>query len=184
MPAKPRRAPGRPRSDLDEEVLAATLRTVHELGYAGATVDKISAAAGTAKTTIYRRWPSKGALVTAGLVSAFGPLPPVAGDPRQNLAALVRWGADRIGRPGVAAAFAGVFADAVSDPDLRRLLRAQLQEPYRSGLEQALAVPTARALLIVDLVVGTLLHRRGITGETMTEADVQQLIAAAESLLG
>ena len=184
MTAEPHRSPGRPRVDVDPAVLAATLRTVHELGYAGATLDRIAAAAGTAKTTIYRRWPSKGALVTAALVSAFGPLPPAAGEPRQNLAVLVRWGADRVALPGVAAAFAGVFAEAVSDPDLRQLLRTQLQEPYRRGLEQALAVPTARALLIVDLVVGTLLHRRGITGEPMTETDLQQLTTAARALLG
>src|SRR5699024_12469121 len=131
------------------------------------------AAAGTPTTPSYRVWSSKGQLVTAALVSAFGPLPPVAGEPRQNLAALVRWGADRVALPGVAAAFAGVFAEAVSDPDLRRLMRTQLQEPYRRGLEQALAGPTARALLIVDLLVGTLLHRRGRTGEALTETDHQ-----------
>ena len=71
----PTRPPGRPRSGVDAKVFAATLSTVHELGYARATVDRIAAAAGIAKTTIYRRWPSKGALITACLVDAFGPVP-------------------------------------------------------------------------------------------------------------
>ena len=177
------RSAGRPRADLDSAVLTATLRTVHERGYAGATVDRIAAAAGTAKTTLYRRWPSKGALVVASLVAAFGPLPAASDGPEQNLATLVRWGVDRIARPGVAAAFAGVFAEAVSDPDLRALLRAHLQEPYRVGLEQVLGVPSERVLLIVDVVVGTLLHRTGITGEPIADADLQRLTAMVQQLL-
>src|SRR3954453_20175154 len=63
---------GRPRAGIDAVVFAATLRTIHEMGYAGATMDRIAAAAGVAKTTLYRRWPSKGALVTDCLVDAFG----------------------------------------------------------------------------------------------------------------
>ena len=72
VPAEISRSAGRPRADLDSAVLTATLRTVHERGYAGATVDRIAAAAGTAKTTLYRRWPSKGALVVASLVATAG----------------------------------------------------------------------------------------------------------------
>ncbi|MFC7100794.1 TetR/AcrR family transcriptional regulator [Nonomuraea rubra] len=56
----PARPPGRPRSGINAVVFAATLSTVHELGYARATVERIAAAAGIAKTTIYRRWPTKG----------------------------------------------------------------------------------------------------------------------------
>jgi AcrR family transcriptional regulator len=171
--AKP---PGRPRAGIDAAVFAATLSTVHELGYAGATMDRIAAAAGVAKTTIYRRWPSKGALITDCLVDAFGPLPLKGADRDEDISEAIRWGAARIAEPGVGAAFAGVFVDAISDPDLREILSTRLQDPYRLALQNALGEPENRVLLLIDVVVGTLLHRMGMTGGPMVDADVTALI--------
>jgi AcrR family transcriptional regulator len=174
---------GRPRADLDETVFAATLRSVDELGYAGATMDRIAAAAGVAKTTLYRRWPSKGVLITECLVHTFGP-PPAPGsrwlpstDPREAYPAAIRWVAARIGEPGVGAAFAGVFTDAINDPALREFLLHRLQDPYQDALQEALGESTAHFLLHVDVIVGTLLHRLGIRGAPMAEADVEALIS-------
>ena len=170
------RPPGRPRSSVDETVFAATLRTVHELGYTHATVDRIAAAAGVAKTTIYRRWPSKGALITACLVDAFGPLPLADGSRAQIMSAAIRWGAAKISEPGIGAAFAGVFTDAINDPALREILSTQLQDPYRLALQDTLGEPEDRVLFLIDVVIGTLLHRMGMTGEPMVEADVEALV--------
>jgi AcrR family transcriptional regulator len=172
----PARAPGRPRSGVDAVVFAATLRTVHELGYAHATVDRIAAAAGIAKTTVYRRWPSKGALITACLVDAFGPVPLNGGSPEEILSTAIRWIAGKIGEPGIGAAFAGVFTDAVNDPDLRRILSTRLQDPYRLALQDALDEPERRVLFFIDVVVGTLLHCMGMTGEPMADTDVDTLV--------
>ncbi|GAA2842941.1 TetR/AcrR family transcriptional regulator [Kribbella solani] len=176
--------PGRPRSSVDAEVFAATLRTIDELGYTRATVDRIAAAAGIAKTTIYRRWPSKGALVTACLVDTFGSLPLTGASRSGDLATAIRYGAAKIGEPGVAAAFAGVFTDAIGDPALRELLAGQLQEPYRVALHDALGEPDQRILFLIDVVIGTLLHRMGMTGEPMVDADVDALINMLQRELG
>jgi AcrR family transcriptional regulator len=174
----PTRSPGRPRSSVDAEVFAATLSTVHELGYTRATVDRIAAEAGVAKTTIYRRWPSKGALITACLVDAFGPLPLKDGDSRAEvMEAAIRYAVARITEPGIAAAFAGVFTDAIGDPALREILSTQLQDPYRLMLQEALGEPESRVLFFIDVVIGTLLHRMGMTGEPMVAADVDNLVA-------
>ncbi|MFD8530485.1 TetR/AcrR family transcriptional regulator [Streptosporangium canum] len=170
------RPPGRPRSGVNAVVFAATLSTVEELGYAHATVDRIAAAAGVAKTTIYRRWPSKGALIVDCLLDAFGPLP-VEGTTRAELmSSAIHWIAAKIGEPGVGDAFAGVFSDAVSDPALREVLSARLQDPYRLALQGALGEPANRVLFFIDVVVGTLLHRMGMTGEPMADADVAALV--------
>jgi AcrR family transcriptional regulator len=172
----PTRPPGRPRSSVDATVFAATLSTVRELGYTHATVDRIAAAAGIAKTTIYRRWPSKGALITACLVDALGPLPLKGAGREEVLSSAIRWGAAKIGEPGIGAAFAGVFTDAINDPALRHILSTQLQDRYRLALQDALGEPENRVLFVIDVVIGTLLHRMGMTGEPMVDADVDALV--------
>ncbi|MCD0445407.1 TetR/AcrR family transcriptional regulator [Glycomyces sp. A-F 0318] len=176
-------SPGRPRSSVDAAVFAATRATMDELGYARATVDRIAAAAGIAKTTIYRRWPTKGALITAFLIDAFDAPPMEDFEGREALPALIRWVAAKIAEPGVGAAFAGVFTDAVNDPGLRELLSTRLQEPHLLTLQELLGRPRRRVLFVVDVVVGTLLHRMGMTGEPMAEEDVDDLVAMVRRVL-
>lgn len=168
---------GRPRLDLDGAAFAATLRIVHEHGYAGATCERVASAIGVAKTTIYRRWPDKGSLIIDVLLDAFGPLP-LSGDTRgEIIESGIRWIAEKIGEPGVGAAFAGVFSEAVSDSTLREALTFRLQEPYRRALQEALDEPEQRMSFLIDVVTGPLLHRLGISGEPMAEADVGALVA-------
>jgi AcrR family transcriptional regulator len=167
---------GRPRTGVNAVVFAATLSTVQELGYARATVDRIAAAAGVAKTTIYRRWPSKGTLIVDCLLDAFGPVPLEGAGRDELMSSAIRWIAAKIGEPGVGDAFAGVFSDAVSDPALREVLSTRFQDPYRLALQDALGEPEHRVLFFIDVVVGTLLHRMGMTGMPMVDDDVSALI--------
>jgi AcrR family transcriptional regulator len=171
------RPPGRPRAGVNAVVFAATLSTVHELGYARATVERIAAAAGVAKSTVYRRWPSKGALIVDCLLDVFGPAPLEGASRAEVMSSTIRWIAAKIGEPGVGDAFAGVFSDAVSDPALREILSTRLQDPYRLALQDALGEPENRVLFFIDVVVGVLLHRMGMTGEPMVDDDVDALVA-------
>ncbi len=62
------RAPGRPRSaQIDQAILAAALHELTGVGYEAMSVEGIAARAHVGKTTIYRRWPSKEALVLAAI---------------------------------------------------------------------------------------------------------------------
>ncbi|MEU8434146.1 TetR/AcrR family transcriptional regulator [Streptomyces sp. NPDC029216] len=59
-----RRTGGRTRSqDAHEAVLAAAIELVEELGYQAVTIERIAARSDVAKSTIYRWWKSKAALV-------------------------------------------------------------------------------------------------------------------------
>lgn len=63
-----KRGRGRPRrAGADEEILAVTLELLRASGYRDFNVDDVAARTGIAKTTIYRRWPTKEALVSAAV---------------------------------------------------------------------------------------------------------------------
>jgi AcrR family transcriptional regulator len=75
-----KRGRGRPRREgADEEILAVARELLRERGYGAFTVDTIAERTGIAKTTIYRRWPSKGALVAAAIATTSG----TSGDPEE-----------------------------------------------------------------------------------------------------
>lgn len=66
-----KRGRGRPRREgADDQILTLTRALLRERGYGAFTVDTIAERSGIAKTTIYRRWPSKGALVAAAIAPA------------------------------------------------------------------------------------------------------------------
>lgn len=62
------RRSGGPRKS--QEIFDATLDLLAEKGYEGLTIEGVAQRSGVNKTTIYRWWPSKGALLGAALVGA------------------------------------------------------------------------------------------------------------------
>jgi AcrR family transcriptional regulator len=73
-PASPRAArptkasPGRPQDQmLDAAILGAALKLVAEVGYERMSIEEVARRASTAKTSIYRRWPTKEAMVLAAV---------------------------------------------------------------------------------------------------------------------
>src|SRR5690625_2117431 len=80
LPAK-----GRPRSEaVSRSILEATLDLIAEHGaVADVSVEAVAERSGVSKATIYRRWPSKGALVAAAVDSVKAPVP--QGLPRTSM---------------------------------------------------------------------------------------------------
>lgn len=92
-----KRGRGRPRREgADEEILAVARTMLAEGGYRELTVDAVAERAGVAKTTVYRRWPSKGALIEALLPppGTYGSADDVLRDVQTLLAPLADAGAD------------------------------------------------------------------------------------------
>jgi AcrR family transcriptional regulator len=75
MSEQPKRGRGRPRrAGADEQILAAAVELLRAGGFRPFTIDAVSERTGIAKTTIYRRWPSKGALVAAAIAPLAEPV--------------------------------------------------------------------------------------------------------------
>ncbi|TMK61041.1 MAG: TetR/AcrR family transcriptional regulator, partial [Actinobacteria bacterium] len=108
------RGPGRPRdASRDRAILAAALQILQEEGYRGLTIDGVAARAGVGRPTIYRRWPSKPALVVAALVEAAELALPVrdTGSLRGDLIAVQRRQVALMNSPESRRVTAGLVAD-------------------------------------------------------------------------
>ena len=71
-------SPHRPRveGDREQEILAATVAALTEVGYDRLTMDAVAAAAKASKATLYRRWSNKAVLVCSALSwPDSGPMP-------------------------------------------------------------------------------------------------------------
>jgi AcrR family transcriptional regulator len=114
-------------------ILDATLQLLGEVGYDQLTIDAVAALARSSKTTIYRRWPDKSALVCAALISAserHPELPAGATSLREDLLALTALLA-KVASIEDAGAFASLLAAAQKDPDIATAVRATAVEPRR-----------------------------------------------------
>lgn len=151
--ASSKRGRGRPRrAGADEEILTVAMAMLREKGYRDLTVDAVAERSGVAKTTIYRRWPSKGALVAAALAPAVESAPPpesgsVAGDVTHILLEALT-----ILRLG---------GDLRSDPELGEVMRTAIA-PHREHILTVLSRASLRAeaTLVTDLLIGALLFGR------------------------
>jgi len=87
-----RRGPGRPRTADEEAIAGAVLQALVERGFDGMTVDHVARLAGVGRATLYRRWPTKTAMVIDAL--GRGRFPTLedsdTGDPRADFLGLLR----------------------------------------------------------------------------------------------
>jgi AcrR family transcriptional regulator len=159
------------------EVLRVTLERLAEVGFERLSVADVAAEAGVNKTSVYRRWATKGALVREALESALGEPRDVVetGDLRTDLLA---WGRSSLrfatSPVGQAVFRALLVADSDEIIPLARELRETVGGP-RAVLERARSRGELRADADVELalstVAGALLQRlvieRGVADEAL-----------------
>ena len=124
-------APGRPRSEQARRAVLDAARTLfEEQGYAAATIEAIAARSGVAKTTIYRSWPSRAAVLVDVLVEMATTLvpPPRGGDPIRAMAAELRGIAGAINGP-LGRLLTSLLGDAQVEPQVRSVLIERLFGP-------------------------------------------------------
>ena len=179
--ATPRK--GRPRSpDADRAILAATRTVLAEQGWGGLTMGDVAARAGVAKTTLYRRWPSKNELVVSAVAVLFEELDVAdLGSLQADVEAVVLQFAGLLAQPESQAALLALFAEATRDPALRLRVREAIIDPQKQLVRQGRAAAQARGELppdenpaqacedvdvIFDTIAGAVEHRMLVTGES------------------
>jgi AcrR family transcriptional regulator len=140
-----------------------------ESGLAAMTIEGVAARAGVGKASIYRRWPSKGALAFDATLSEY-----LAGQPTRDtgslegdLLATARDWIRSVKRSPLGPTLRFLTAEVQSDPSLAAAWRERFVRPIRQQrrpiVERAIArgeIPAnSDAELILDMLYGPLYHR-------------------------
>ncbi len=176
---------GRPRSlTIDTAVLESAGRIIAEKGVAAATFEAVAARAGTTRVSIYRRWPTRTALLLAVLsYHSNAPVPPPGGgggrkdllELLESFAAMTRGSLGKIGPP--------IIAEVLSDPSARvaaltRSPSPELVAEASRRLSAALAEagqPDADLEIRLEAMFG-LLFLRALVGNIPPDADLPERV--------
>ncbi|GAA1969671.1 TetR/AcrR family transcriptional regulator [Kitasatospora viridis] len=148
-----RRTGGRIRSeDAHEQTLLATAALLEEIGYGRLTIEGVAARAGVAKSTVYRWWKSKAALVmdAYGLAVTQRMPEPDSGDCAEDLRIFVRQLYSVVEHPTRAEALRGLMAEAQLDPEFAPRFTEWVRS-RRQVVAALLARGAARGELAADL---------------------------------
>lgn len=168
-------------------VLAETYRQLTQGGMTGVSVDDVARESGVAKTTIYRHWPTRSALLIDACSRMGGPQPtPNLGSLRGDLLMLAQTVADQLRTAPWAAALPSIIDAAERDAKIAAMQTAmhrQNVEPFRGAVENARArgdvSPDASADLLTALTLGPLFYRRWFSKEPLDDAFVDAVVDTA-----
>jgi AcrR family transcriptional regulator len=173
-------------------ILDACAELISEEGFAGVSIEAVAARSGAAKTTIYRHWPSREAL----LIEAFGicsdaSFPsPDTGSLREDLVLVLGGLAMKLNEGGWCSALSSLADAASRDPELERLHVTTLalrRRPLTDILERAVTRGELPADLdledAVSLLAGPLFYRAMIARQHLEDSFVARTVDAGLSEL-
>lgn len=168
-------------------VLEATYELLREAGLSGVSVDEVCRRSGVAKTTIYRHWASREALLLDAC-STMGPKSqaPDTGDPKRDLETLVTQIAHRLRTAPWATVLPSIIDAAERDRHLAGVqarIHAQMRSPVRTIVERAQQTGDLPKSLdpthLVAHILGPLFYRRWFSREPLDGRFVAGVVARA-----
>lgn len=172
-----------------QAVLTTTYQLLTENGISGLSVDEVARRSGVAKTTIYRHWPSRSAL----LLDACSQLgakrdAPDTGSLRGDLAVLTSDIAHRLTTARWPAVLPSIIDAAERDPELAGLhatLHSALIGAFRTVLERAHKrgeMPRKRGVNeLIAAILGPMFYRRWFSREPLDKRFVNGIV---DSVIG
>lgn len=175
-------------------ILRAVARAVEE----GATldqltIDRIAAGAGVGRQTIYRWWPSKGAVLAEAMAETAQRLAPRpdTGSLRDDLRRFLTATFEVAGREPAVGLLRSVAAEAQRDPgtaaalaEFARARRAELVAILEAARDRGEVHGGADAELLAEQAFGVLWYRVAVSGEPVDPELAQRLAAALLAQVG
>jgi AcrR family transcriptional regulator len=164
-------------------ILTAAAELVHEVGYRRLTIEAIAARAGVGKQTIYRWWPSKGAVVLDGFLASVNENPddlslPDTGDVAADLRGVVRAIVAELADPKLSGTTRALMIEMQEDTEFADMVLERLLGPQLAAIADRLRAAQHAGQLradldlsvAVELLVGPLYHRWLLRTAPLTEA--------------
>ncbi len=187
-PGSPRRGRGRrPAAEVRAAVLAAAAELLFDQGLPAVTFERVAARAGASKMTLYKWWPSPGALALDAYSVAVEPSLafPDTGDVERDLATQLHAFVRLLTVERRGPVMAAMVGAAQFDPDLALALEERYTLPRRRLAVEALARGKERGQIrldvdpevVVDQLWGACYHRLLLPAQPLDHAFADALLA-------
>ena len=176
----------RPAAEVREQVLAAAGELLLTEGMAGFTIEKVAARAGASRMTIYKWWPSRGALALDGYATKVRTVLefPDTGNIELDLTAQVLAFTHLLTKTGAGKVIAELIGASQTDPELASAFRERYSAPRRAlavermnrAVEQGQLWEDVDPQVVVDQLWGACYHRLLIPDEPITDEFARALV--------
>jgi TetR/AcrR family transcriptional regulator of autoinduction and epiphytic fitness len=166
-------------------ILKAAVEELADAGYGGATVESIAARAGVGKSTIYRHWSDKLALIADAFETFHEQMVPDLGDlpVRESVALLLRHVAEVVVDSTFSRCIPALIEGAERDERVRAFhdrysaeRRQALIDLIARGVQQGQVSTRVDPELATTALLGAIFYRRLMTSQPFNPADATQLV--------
>jgi AcrR family transcriptional regulator len=168
-------------------VLTATHALLTEGGFSGVSVDQVAKRSGVAKTTIYRHWPSRTALLLEACSTLSArPQAPDTGSFYSDLEMMLLFVASKLRAAAWATVLPSIIDAAERDAELAELQKrqhAEMRGAFRTIVERAQKKGEVAAKVdyteVIASALGPLFYRRWFSREPLDERFVRGVVERA-----
>lgn len=170
-------------------ILAAAAQLLDQVGFASMTIEEVAARAGAGKATIYRRWPTKGALAMDAVMAEIDPAAPFpdTGSAIEDFRLQLRAVARVFNRPRIRHTLTGIVFETQSNSELRNAFADRYMNPRRDQARAVIGRGIARGELragfdeevLFDQLYGALYFRLLVSGQPLNRRFTDELVDQA-----
>lgn len=182
------------RERVTEAITEAAFGELADAGYARLSMVAVARRAGVGKAALYRRWPSKQAMITELIrskVTETFPRTPATGDLHTDLRELLAAYRSQLANPLFALIGAELLAESRRDSTLATMLHTEVAAPRRlaarailqDAIDHGELPPTLDMELATDLLIAPLVFRMVLIDEHSDDDYLETLTAATLAAL-